>query len=174
MIEFACACGQKLRVKDELAGRFARCPRCQATVPVPGADAPEEPPQEGGEDVFTRPQRRRKVPYELWAALAVKGFVLLFYGLVILGKLEYATDLTIAFPAGLSVLVVIGLVQRTAWGWWGAILLAGVMVVMSLFTLRQEGMPESAHTARIAGILLEPVVAVLLIIGWWRGAYDTD
>ena len=173
MIEFACGCGKKLKVKDELAGRFARCPKCQATVPVPGTDAPEEEPQEN-EVVYARPQRQRKVPYELWVALAAKGFVILFYGLVLLGKLEYATDLTIAFPAGLSILVVIGLFQRSAWGWWGAILLAGLMVVMSLFTLHQQGMPESAHTARVAGIILEPVAAVLLIIGWWRGAYDTD
>src|SRR5438477_8429795 len=39
-ITFDCACGKTLRVNDDLAGRKARCPACQAVVdiPAPAAD----------------------------------------------------------------------------------------------------------------------------------------
>ena len=39
-IEFACACGKKLSVGDEHAGKRAKCPSCQEPVQVPVA-APE-------------------------------------------------------------------------------------------------------------------------------------
>src|SRR5262249_34317124 len=36
MIEFGCpSCGTTLRVKDELAGRTGKCPKCQAKTRVP-------------------------------------------------------------------------------------------------------------------------------------------
>lgn len=34
-IQVACACGKKLSVKDELAGRRVKCPACQQTISVP-------------------------------------------------------------------------------------------------------------------------------------------
>jgi RsiW-degrading membrane proteinase PrsW (M82 family) len=39
-ISFACTCGKRFRVKDELAGKRARCPGCQniVIVPEPGGD----------------------------------------------------------------------------------------------------------------------------------------
>lgn len=35
MIAFACACGTKLTVKDELAGERAQCPKCKKAIVVP-------------------------------------------------------------------------------------------------------------------------------------------
>lgn len=43
-IEFLCHCGQKLRVPDEHAGKIARCPQCQAELPVPRAAGPAANP----------------------------------------------------------------------------------------------------------------------------------
>ncbi len=34
-ISFSCACGKAFRVKDEMAGKRARCPQCQGEVIVP-------------------------------------------------------------------------------------------------------------------------------------------
>jgi hypothetical protein len=42
-IKLTCKCGKVLSVPDDAAGRRARCPACNAVVPVPGA-APEPPP----------------------------------------------------------------------------------------------------------------------------------
>lgn len=36
-IEVACDCGKRYRVKDELAGKRARCPACKAVIAI---DAP--------------------------------------------------------------------------------------------------------------------------------------
>src|SRR5277367_1465168 len=57
MISFNCSqCGEKLKVKDELAGKKGKCPRCQHSVTVPAPprvavsagnaneDAPTVPP----------------------------------------------------------------------------------------------------------------------------------
>jgi hypothetical protein len=38
-ISLTCACGQKLKVKDEMGGRKAKCPGCQAILEVPVAAA---------------------------------------------------------------------------------------------------------------------------------------
>ena len=35
MIKFYCKCGQKVGVKEHLAGKTARCPRCKANIEVP-------------------------------------------------------------------------------------------------------------------------------------------
>ena len=110
-------------------------------------------------------------PYEMWVALVLKALVILMYGAVILSNTDLAVDLTVAFPTGLSILVVAGLASRTAWGWWLALVVAAAMVGIGFFSLNQ---PPAAHNARIVAILLEPAVAVLLIVGWWRGAYDSD
>jgi hypothetical protein len=39
-ISFHCSCGERLEVDDELAGRQARCPYCEAVVRVPAAGSP--------------------------------------------------------------------------------------------------------------------------------------
>lgn len=44
-IAVACACGAKLNVRDNAAGKTVRCPRCSTVLPVPAADAP---PAAGG------------------------------------------------------------------------------------------------------------------------------
>lgn len=41
-ITFECPCGTQLRVADEFAGQQAKCPACEAVVPVPAARS-EEP-----------------------------------------------------------------------------------------------------------------------------------
>jgi hypothetical protein len=40
-ISFACRCGRSLRVKEELAGKQVRCPKCHAALDVP-KQAPSE------------------------------------------------------------------------------------------------------------------------------------
>ncbi|MBM3999295.1 MAG: hypothetical protein FJ297_07110 [Planctomycetes bacterium] len=37
-ITIACRCGQKLNVKDELAGKRVKCPKCGAALSIPGSD----------------------------------------------------------------------------------------------------------------------------------------
>ncbi len=46
-IKFQCKCGKRLEIDDEYAGREARCPACNATVPVPTltSSAGESPSQ---------------------------------------------------------------------------------------------------------------------------------
>jgi hypothetical protein len=61
-ITFACLCGKTLRVKDDLAGKWVRCPACQETAIVPEAD----PQFEVVEDDPPAPARSR-VPAELAA-----------------------------------------------------------------------------------------------------------
>jgi hypothetical protein len=42
-IEFACECGRQFRVREEQAGRRAKCPNCGRQLTVPGlAPAPAE------------------------------------------------------------------------------------------------------------------------------------
>ncbi len=82
-ITFDCSCGKTLRVKDEHAGRWVRCPACQETAIVPEAEpepqfevveaAPPPPPARtrvraepvadryDTEDEDDRPRRRRPV-----------------------------------------------------------------------------------------------------------------
>jgi len=46
VIEFRCTCGKRLRVRDDLAGRPARCPACGAAIRVPtGAEAAVSGPE---------------------------------------------------------------------------------------------------------------------------------
>jgi hypothetical protein len=57
-IKFTCSCGEKIEVDDELAGRQARCPYCEAVVDVPAATprssaakrAKPAPPRESDDD----------------------------------------------------------------------------------------------------------------------------
>jgi hypothetical protein len=42
-ISFQCACGRTLRVKDELAGRRARCPKCSSILTVPNPHIESDP-----------------------------------------------------------------------------------------------------------------------------------
>jgi hypothetical protein len=35
-------------------------------------------------------------------------------------------------------------------------------------------LPGSVRSIRYATIALEPVIAGLLVAGWWRGAYDSE
>ena len=41
-IPIKCACGKKLSLKDELAGKKVKCPACQKVLSVPKPKAPEE------------------------------------------------------------------------------------------------------------------------------------
>ena len=42
-ISVSCACGARLKVRDEAAGKRVKCPKCQAPIQVPEAEAPAEP-----------------------------------------------------------------------------------------------------------------------------------
>jgi WD40 repeat protein len=82
MLDFPCPnCGQKLRAREDLAGRRVRCPKCGAAAPVP-EDVPEVPVADG------TPHSHRGVPAWVWilggvgllgalglAGLAVVGFL---------------------------------------------------------------------------------------------------
>jgi hypothetical protein len=58
-ITFACSCGKTLRVKDDLAGRWVRCPACKETAIVPEAAMPPQPAFEVVEDEPAPPPRTR-------------------------------------------------------------------------------------------------------------------
>jgi hypothetical protein len=58
-IEFSCRCGAELRVRDENAGRRAKCPRCAAILDIP--DRPAEPIVRVETDA---PLSRRSAPVE--------------------------------------------------------------------------------------------------------------
>src|SRR4051812_9511614 len=55
-VSLECSCGQKLKLKDELAGKRVRCPVCKAVLEVPEPEVPQreifliEEMPEGGED----------------------------------------------------------------------------------------------------------------------------
>jgi hypothetical protein len=60
-IDFVCACGRRLRVPDESAGKFARCPACRGLASVPGpkpAGREPESDEEGHDPKFVWSQRR--------------------------------------------------------------------------------------------------------------------
>jgi hypothetical protein len=65
-ITFSCPCGKSLRVNDEMAGRKARCPGCQAVIDIPSPA--DEPAFEVVEDdapprpLLARPVARPKPP----------------------------------------------------------------------------------------------------------------
>ena len=49
-IQVTCQCGQKLAVKDELAGKRVKCPKCKQPLAIPGLGAPaSESPAAGGQ-----------------------------------------------------------------------------------------------------------------------------
>ncbi len=55
MITFPCpGCGQKLKVKDELAGKKGKCPHCQQAVPVPAAPVHQAAAASGGKPADAR------------------------------------------------------------------------------------------------------------------------
>lgn len=66
-ISVECACGKRLKVKDEFAGKKIRCPGCDAVLRVPAADDPDEEwaealeqsADEDEEDAAPRPTRAR-------------------------------------------------------------------------------------------------------------------
>jgi len=43
MIEIACDCGKRIRVKDEHAGKKGKCPGCGNVVRIPMSEAKPEP-----------------------------------------------------------------------------------------------------------------------------------
>lgn len=56
-ISVVCQCGAKLNVKDELAGRAVKCPKCSQTIKVPGAAAqPAKPNTAASEKKPAKPQ----------------------------------------------------------------------------------------------------------------------
>ncbi len=84
-IEFTCACGRRLRVAEDVAGKRARCPACDAVSRVPASSAgrrgqpsraasgpdAESPdlelvedgsPADGGAPTETPPRKRKKRP----------------------------------------------------------------------------------------------------------------
>lgn len=54
-VVFSCGCGQTLRVADSLAGKQARCPKCQAVVTAPTASVPPPPPPPAPKPVAAPP-----------------------------------------------------------------------------------------------------------------------
>lgn len=53
-IEFSCACGRALRLKEDLAGRTVRCPGCGSPLTVPAAQAPADAPASAPEGILSR------------------------------------------------------------------------------------------------------------------------
>lgn len=49
-IRFQCSCGAPMQVKDEMAGKQGKCPKCGQTITVPAAEAPAATPDFGEPD----------------------------------------------------------------------------------------------------------------------------
>jgi hypothetical protein len=71
-IQLTCACGQKMQVKEEHAGKRTKCPACGVLLDIPLAntsmqahEAPDDPPY----DEEAKPRRKRKATDDA----AVKG-----------------------------------------------------------------------------------------------------
>lgn len=69
MIEFSCpSCSKKYRVKDDFAGRKARCKECGSTMPVPAAGddttaaTPAAPPQRSSRPQSAEPPKQAEAP----------------------------------------------------------------------------------------------------------------
>ena len=58
-IKVQCACGRSMLVKDELAGKLARCPDCKQPVRVPGGGGTVEPEYLDEEDDRSARRPRR-------------------------------------------------------------------------------------------------------------------
>lgn len=107
-ISFPCTgCGRTLKVADELAGRKAKCPQCQAVLYIPegpaaaitpaptaapmrrrAAPLPEDEPDAGadmGEEMERRPRRRKKAKKSMLVPvlIAVAAGVLLLGGVTV-------------------------------------------------------------------------------------------
>lgn len=70
-IKLTCACGKKLSVKDEMAGRRVKCPACQKAVNVPKPDVEESPidewdltdtAEDNSDDAVSQPSRSARKP----------------------------------------------------------------------------------------------------------------
>ena len=57
-IQFKCKCGKRLEIDDEHAGKEARCPACDATVPVPTLTS-------GAGESSSQPRAYEETPVEL-------------------------------------------------------------------------------------------------------------
>lgn len=63
-ITLACSCGKTLRVKDDYAGRWVRCPACKDTALVPEAGMQPQPAFEVVEDEPAPPPAKKRVTAE--------------------------------------------------------------------------------------------------------------
>ncbi len=57
-LKFLCACGQKLAVKEESAGKTIRCPRCKSVQMAPRLSPAGEPIDEDKEETRELPTLR--------------------------------------------------------------------------------------------------------------------
>lgn len=77
MIEFSCpSCSKKYRVKDEVAGKKARCKECGATMPISDVRAEDAPDLASAETVLPAeglPPRRKRRPADESAAPPAKA-----------------------------------------------------------------------------------------------------
>jgi hypothetical protein len=90
-IAFACSCGKKIHLGDDMAGRRIRCPRCEKSLPVPAPDKESEVEvEEDGPGEKRNEFRRVKRPHKkggkrgggsaLVAVLWVLGILLVLGG----------------------------------------------------------------------------------------------
>jgi hypothetical protein len=99
-ISLGCACGKRLRVPDEQAGKRVQCPGCQAVVRVPAPQTVTQRPSTNptrsdwpGSSVVDEPllpapalKKRKKAKGPSWALLAaVLGVLVVFLGLFCIG-----------------------------------------------------------------------------------------
>jgi regulation of enolase protein 1 (concanavalin A-like superfamily) len=140
-LRVACsACGKKLRVPGEMAGRSVRCPGCRGVVAVPAA-----PPSAG---TAARPRSASKRPKPAPKGGSKAGLILGAAALV-LGSLALALGLLTSLPAVVLVAAGTGLLTGGA----------GVVIA-----LRERGVNPRMPIAGGAVSLLALVVAVILLL----------
>ena len=68
-IEFSCSCGKTYKLRDELAGRKAKCARCGAVLTVPMPRAPEPEVEDDGQvDIYAVADPVIEEPQPQWVA----------------------------------------------------------------------------------------------------------
>ncbi|GEM_PF-3955636 len=187
MITLDCSCGTKLRVRDDAAGKKAKCPKCAAIVPVPEPELElrilEESP---GPAIVPAPafapawrprtQRgasavRGPVCWEAWTVLLILGFNLLVNIFFAVGTKHKATPICGIIT---GMILMAGIHARAAWAWWWAIIASVVSGILSIWVMTDPALMRKADVdptlvgVQALGCL---VIFVALLVARFRGSY---
>ena len=221
-ISVSCTCGARLQVRDDAAGKKAKCPKCGAVLPVPAA-APDDgfrileeegtapatagPPSPSmkrcaycggripgpveqclhcGRALGQRPAtdpgpnlpeeaaspgepRVKPFPWEVLLVIVVIGIDMA------IGAMN-SSRMDSAFLAGAllaDILMILGLVLRSTWGWWLSVVLLVIRTGLLATVLSKAGPRDDASF--VIALLGGNALAVgLLILSTFRDSYSKN